>query len=114
MHIDNYKFGEIVIDGQTYSNDVILFSSKVQDNWWRKQGHSLAPEDLETVFDYQPDVLVVGRGHSSMMKVPESTKDVIKNKNIQLITEKTAKACEIFNEKISQNKNVVGAFHLTC
>jgi len=51
MHIDSYQFGKIVIDGITYQQDIIIFANRVQPDWWRAQGHSLAPQDLESVVE---------------------------------------------------------------
>lgn len=42
MHIENYNFGEIKIDGKTYTSDVIIYKDKVEDSWWRKEGHNFS------------------------------------------------------------------------
>jgi hypothetical protein len=42
--IESYRFGEIVIDGRRYSNDVIIYPDRVDGKWWREEGHSLVPE----------------------------------------------------------------------
>jgi len=114
MHIDDYCFGSIEIEGEKYSDDVIVFPDHVQKNWWRKLGHRLSREDLKDVLDYEPDVLVIGRGASGMMVVPEDVVDELRTKQIRVIAERTAKACEKFNEHIDRNEKVIGAFHLTC
>ena len=31
--IESYKFGEIVIDGTTYTSDVIIYPDNVDDKW---------------------------------------------------------------------------------
>ena len=49
--IESYRFGHIVIDGQSYTRDVILLADRVIPNWWRKEGHALYPEDLAAVAD---------------------------------------------------------------
>ncbi|MHA1839475.1 MAG: hypothetical protein ACTSYO_05915 [Candidatus Ranarchaeia archaeon] len=38
--IDKYEFGCIVIRGQEYTSDVIVFPDRVIDGWWRKERHS--------------------------------------------------------------------------
>ena len=60
MAIDDYAFGRITIDGQSYTSDVIVLADGVRDGWWRKEGHSLAIEDLDAVAAAAPAVLVVG------------------------------------------------------
>jgi hypothetical protein len=103
MKIDTYEFGSMTVDGKIYNADLIIFPDKIKSNWWRKEGHSLALEDL-----------VVGRGFSGCMKIPPDTKKVLQYRNIQIIDNDTGQAYRIFNEQISRGKKVVGAFHLTC
>lgn len=114
MHIEVYSYGKMVIDGKTYTKDLIIFPQKIKPDWWRKEGHSLAVEDLEEVIHHKPEVLVVGKGDSGFMQVPQETKSALKGKGIEVITSDTHKAVKIFNIQAAQNKNVVGAFHLTC
>jgi hypothetical protein len=111
--IDSYTFGEIVIDGQPYTNDVIIYPDHVDGSWWRKKGHNLVPDDIRDVLQYGPDTLIVGNGASGVMKVPEDTKDVIRNKGIELIVERTGRAVEEYNRRKDQQR-VVAALHLTC
>lgn len=114
MHIDSYSFGRMVIDGKEYTKDVIVFPDHVIDGWWREQGHYLKKEDLSDVFQYDPDVLVLGTGMSGILHVPEKTIDEIQHKNIKFIPGITENAVHTFNKKLSNDTNAVGAFHLTC
>lgn len=116
MHIDSYQFGQIVIDGTTYNSDVIILGDTVQSDWWRKQGHSLAAEDLETMLDAKskPSVLVVGCGASGLMDVPDQTRQVLNKHNIQIETFDSYKAVQKFNELSEAGVNVAAALHLTC
>ena len=108
--IEDYSFGRIVIDGKTYTSDVIVLGNTVL-NWWRKQGHVLNPEDLTAVIEESPEVLIVGTGAYGSMKIPEKTVQFIRDSGITLIGEKTGKAVEIFN--MTQEKKAA-ALHLTC
>jgi len=47
--IDSYRFGHLVVDGQPHTKDLIILPDKVIAGWWRKQGHTLLPDDLEEV-----------------------------------------------------------------
>jgi len=111
--IDSYSFGRISIDGKDYRNDVIIFQDHVEDEWWRKEGHRLRIEDVEHVLQERLDVLVIGTGAHGMMKVLPETKRFFESRGIEVIAEKTAVACKIYN-KISESKKVAAAFHLTC
>ncbi len=114
MKIDNYSFGSMKVDGKVYRKDLIVFPDTVKPEWWRKDGHSLATEDLKGVLDYKPEVLVVGMGAFGFMKIPESTRAALKERNIELVGKNTGEAYKIFNEQIQRGKKVVGVFHLTC
>jgi hypothetical protein len=114
MHIDSYQFGEIVIDGVSYTSDCIILGDCVQPNWWRKQGHLLSAEDLQPVIAAKPSVLVVGCGASGFMKVSEKTRQSLEQHDIQLEALDTHKAIERFNELIQAGVNVAAALHLTC
>lgn len=114
MHIDSYQFGKIVIDGTAYNSDVIILGNSVQSNWWRKQGHSLSAEDLQSIIAEAPSVLIVGCGASGLMKVPDQTRQVLQEHNIQLEALDTHKAVKRFNELSQSGENVAAALHLTC
>ena len=111
--IDAYDFGRIVIDGTVFTSDVIIFPDRIEDEWWRKDGHVLHIEDIESIVKEQPEVLVVGTGKYGVMKVPSQTREYIESKGTELIVAPTAKACEVYN-RVSKDKKAVAALHLTC
>jgi len=111
--INSYDFGRIVVDGKAYTSDVIIFPDKIKDNWWRKEGHALYIEDIESVIVEKPEVLIVGTGNYGLLKVLPETKEYIESKGIELIVEPTDKACKMYNE-ISKDKKAVATLHLTC
>ena len=114
MHIDSYQFGQIIIDGTAYSSDIIILGDSVQSDWWRRQGHSLSAEDLKTVIAAKPTVLVVGCGAPGLMKVPDETRQVLQEHDIQLEALDTHEAVQRFNELSQSGENVAAALHLTC
>lgn len=113
MMIESYSFGKIVIDGVIYNNDVIIFPDRVQDGWWRKEGHRIHQEDLKAVVEYSPNVLIIGSGAYGRVTVPDRLHRFLKENNIDLKVEKTERACETYNE-LSSEGDVVAALHLTC
>ncbi len=114
MHIDSYQFGKIVIDGTSYTSDLIILGDAVQSDWWRKQGHSLTAEDLDTILKAKPSVLVVGCGASGLMEIPDETRQALKKRNIHLEMYDSYKAVQKFNEISEAGVNVAAAIHLTC
>jgi hypothetical protein len=114
MKIDSYSFGYMSIGGKGYSTDLIILPrGEVRNNWWRKQGHRLLPDDLERIEGAEPDIIVVGTGANGMMKVPNETLKYLKNICEEYIIEDTAQAVRSFN-RLQESRRVVGLFHLTC
>lgn len=114
MKIDTYRFGKIVIDGKDFGSDLLVVSGRVDDSWWRKEGHALQVEDLNAVLAAQPKVLVVGTGYFGMMKVPVETMEVLESKGIEVVAARTSKAVEAFNRLADSGMEIAAAFHLTC
>lgn len=112
--VEDYSFGIIKVDGQKYSRDVIISKTQIKPNWWRKEGHKLHKEDLDFVFNHNPEVLVIGTGANNRMKVPEQLRAELRTKNIEVIVKNTTDAVEIYNDLVEKREGVFGAFHLTC
>ena len=112
-HIDSYRFGHIVIDGQPYDGDVIILPGGVLAGRWRREGHLLHPDDLEAVVDAHPELLVVGQGASGRMQVAPETTQALDAAGIELVALPTEQACETYN-RLRQERQVAAALHLTC
>ncbi|MDJ0766540.1 MAG: MTH938/NDUFAF3 family protein [Myxococcota bacterium] len=111
--IEAYEFGRIQINGKTYTKDLIVHQEGIIENWWRKEGHSLYPEDLVSVIDLNPDILIIGVGAMGMLKIPAKTTNWVLEKGIELIEIPTKEASEKYNE-LSKTTSVVAGLHLTC
>ena len=111
--VQEYRFGRMVVDGETHTKDLILLPDRVVGNWWRKEGHRLLPEDLKEVFEARPEVLVVGTGAYGMMKVPEETRRAVEEAGIELRVARTGEAWRLYN-RLREKRRTAGAFHLTC
>lgn len=113
MKINNYSFGRITVNDKTYTSDVIIYPDRVYASWWRKEGHYLQVADLTDVINARPDVLVIGTGYSGVMAVPKETFEFIISKGIEVRTERTGRAVELYNS-LQNDKTVIAALHLTC
>jgi len=111
--IEAYQFGSITISGRTYTHDLIICLDGIRTDWWRKQGHSLCPEDLDSVIGLDPEVLIIGCGRDGRLKVPDETRDWITRRGIELIDLPTPEACDRYNELAGASK-VIAGLHLTC
>jgi len=112
--IEAYSFGNIVIDGAKYTSDLIISGEKIRVSWRRKEGHVLHISDIEyAVEEFQPEAVVIGTGYAGMMEVPAETARYFQAKGIELLVEKTEKACMLINT-LSNSKRILAALHLTC
>ena len=109
--IEEYSFGSMKIDGQTYENDLKIFPDGIRPDWWREEGHTWQSEDIKDVLNYDPELVIIGQGHSSRMKLSKEVIRVLEDEGIEFIALNTQKAVEEFN---NASGRVVGLFHLTC
>ena len=113
MKIEHYSWGKIVIDGQIYTSDVIIYPDHVNASWWRKEGHNLHVEDLIDVIVANPESVIIGTGALGVMKVPKDTIAHLESRGIRVHVERTGKAVELFHT-LQKDKKVIAALHLTC
>jgi hypothetical protein len=111
--IDSYKFGRVMINGETHTKDVIILPDRVIGGWWRKEGHALHPEDLTTVLEAAPDVLVVGLGAYGRMQITPDAREVLETAGIELVSGSTDEACRQYNH-LREERKAAAALHLTC
>ena len=111
--IGSYDFGRIVIDGETYTADVIISPGGVKADWWRREGHSLCPEDLQGVLGPEIEVVIIGCGAYGALKVPEDTRRWLLELGKELVSLPTQDACDRYNELAGSGK-VIAGLHLTC
>jgi len=111
--IDSCDFGRVVIDGKQYTADVIVTPDGVIADWWRKDGHSLHPEDLEGVLTPEIEVVIIGCGAYGALKVPQTTRRWLKEQGKELVALPTEEACTRFSELAGSGK-VIAGLHLTC
>jgi len=113
MRIQSYRFGEIVIEGERYTDDVVVFPERVRAGWWRKEGHLLQLDDLKEALEGEVEALIVGTGAQQCMKVASEVVSQTKKAGVELLAFDTRTACQTFNQLVGKRK-VVAVLHLTC
>ena len=112
--IERYSFGNIIINGHSYTSDLIIFPHRISASWWRKDGHNCSLRDLEEAIDFKPNALIIGTGARGTMKVDfEVFRFFEHNNNMILIEQPTDEAVNIFNKFNNDSIRVVAALHLT-
>jgi hypothetical protein len=110
--LEDYSFGRIVVDGVEQTRDLIVLPGRVQTDWWRREGHSLAIEDLSEVEDELPDKLILGTGAYGRLRPPRAVVEELERRGIDVEPLKTADAVRRYGEL--DERRTAAALHLTC
>jgi hypothetical protein len=113
MHIDHYEFGRIVIDGQAFTNDVLIWPGRIKSDWWRKEAHLLQVDDVAEALAGNPQVLVVGMGEPGKMQVDPALAAFLQDRGVELRAHSTGEACRVINA-LSGSRRLAAALHITC
>ena len=81
--------------------------------WWRKEGHVLHTADIAVVLDAEPQLLVIGLGANSRMRVAPEAEQALSAAGIEWTALPTQKACQEYNLRCA-DQVVAAALHLTC
>ncbi|MFC2076186.1 Mth938-like domain-containing protein [candidate division KSB1 bacterium] len=111
--IDSYSFGEITVDGHRYLSDLIIYPDRVDDAWWRIEGHRLQVDDLRDVPGETADLIVIGTGAYGMVEVEPEVLKLLEERGVPVQIDKTEKACLTYNCSCL-GKRVIALLHLTC
>ncbi|MGO9621476.1 MAG: Mth938-like domain-containing protein [Desulfobaccales bacterium] len=113
MHIDSYEFGVVVIDGQSYRTDLLIWPGRIKHDWWRQEAHLLQLPDVAEALATAPQVLVVGIGAQSRMELAPELVSYLRERGIELVARPTGEACQRINE-LDGKGPLAAALHLTC
>jgi hypothetical protein len=110
--IDQYEFGQIVVDGRQGTRDLIILPNRMVRNWWRRDGHVLVLDDLVEVLDELPFHLVVGTGADGRMRPDPDTVQQLQERGVTVEVPPTGQAVRRFAEL--DPAGTAAALHLTC
>jgi hypothetical protein len=110
--LEDYSFGRLLVDGREERRDVIVLPDRVVREWWRRDGHSLALDDLSDVLDELPERLVVGTGAQGQLRPDPRALDALRARGIEVEVLPTAEAVRRYIEL--DPRRTAAALHLTC
>jgi hypothetical protein len=110
--ITDYSFGRIVVDGTEHDRDLILLPGRVVPDWWRRDGHSLAMEDLDDVLEDLPERLVLGCGAHGRLVPDPAVIEALERRGVAVEALPTGEAVARYREL--DPSRTAAAFHLTC
>jgi hypothetical protein len=110
--LEDYRFGRLTVDGQEHTRDLIVLPDRVVSNWWRREGHSLAMEDLDEVLDELPGRLILGMGAESRLRPDPAVIAELERRGVQVECLPTEAAVGRYVDL--DERDTAAALHLTC
>jgi hypothetical protein len=110
--LEDYSFGRLTVDGHEHTRDLIVLPHRVVPDWWRREGHSLAMEDLDEVLEELPERLVLGIGAQSQLRPDPAVLAALERRGVQVECLPTAAAVRRYGEL--DEHRTAAALHLTC
>ncbi len=110
--LERYQFGQLVVEGEEQTQDVIVLPDRVVTNWWRADGHRLVLADLDDVLEELPEHLVVGTGAYGQMRPDPETIEQLRERGVEVEALPTGEAVRRYGEL--DPRRSAAALHLTC
>jgi hypothetical protein len=110
--LEDYCFGRLTVDGREHTRDLIVLPDRIVSDWWRREGHSLAMEDLDEVLDELPERLVVGVGAHGQLHPDPAVIAQLERRGVQVECLPTDAAVRRYGEL--DERSTAAALHLTC
>lgn len=108
------SFGSIVVNGQKYTSDLIIYpGGHVTDSWIREKGHRLSRHDIGDLIESGAEIIIAGTGIYGRVKPDEDLEELLCQKGIKFIPAPNQEAVALYNE-LSLQMRVGACFHLTC
>lgn len=112
------KFGEIIINGETYKKDIVIENGKAGK---RKKGKSKEQKakyghtpltHLEKTIPWDCKTLVIGTGMYGRLPVVDEFKAEAKKRGVKLVILKTKEAVKYYLDNFGPDINAI--LHITC
>jgi hypothetical protein len=110
--LERYRFGQLIVDGEEQTSDVIVLPDRVVTNWWRADGHSLVLADLADVIEELPEHLLVGTGAYGQMRPDPGAVEQLQKRGVEVEALPTGEAVRRYGEL--DPSRTAAALHLTC
>jgi hypothetical protein len=116
--IEKAKFGSIIIDGITYTSDVIIRPDGQVKKRKKKlskaiygTSHTISLEEARHIYKEEAPLIIIGSGKFDRVRLSEEAEAYFKSKGCKVKISPTAKAVQMWNETVGP---VIGLFHITC
>ena len=98
----------ITIADNTYHSPLILSPNSIYTNWTVNAADGISEETLRPVFEFEPEVVIIGTGKVQHFLDPEIMM-LFHHEGIGIEVMSTQAACRTFNILVMEDRNVVAA-----
>jgi len=114
MIVEKISFGEIIIDGKTYTEDIIIEKGKISRRQkvvsrMSKSTYGHTPLTIHENIPWDCNTLIIGTGMNGSLPVANEVFKTAEELSIKIIRKKTKDALDHLGDK---NTNFI--LHLTC
>lgn len=110
--ITHFSFGEIVVAGKTFEDDVVIFADGSVRTLATRLNHVIQLRDIEDLISGPVKMIIVGTGTAKKCSVTDEIKQYAASRKIEVHILDTFEAVKLFNA--SDKAGLAACFHVTC
>lgn len=110
---DSFSFGCITWDGEPHNYDVVVIDSQLKERGPRPDNHLLEASELQNYLTPNTKKVIVGTGASSVLQIANDAKELLAEKDIELISGPSSEAIQLYNNEPDKS-TVTAVIHSTC
>jgi len=109
--ITAYDGDAVSINGKTFSQSLIIANTQLNKNWGIVAIERLAPDHIDQVLSFNPELIVIGTGSKLIFPAVEVYSAIIE-RGIGIDFMDTHAACRTYNILMSEGRDVVAGLIL--
>lgn len=110
-HISHYSFGKIIIDENTYSEDLVLWPNRAPQ-YWQTDLHDMMKNDFDVIVNSGIKTFIYGSGDEGAAYMSKKTEKHLTSNGIKVKVLTTHEAVKFLNE--NEKSELVAVLHLNC
>lgn len=119
VKIDSAGWGEIVINGEKFFQAMVVGGKATSRDHERLEKlfgttHVIPDWEQEKLLERDPEIIVIGDGWDSALRVSEEARARFKKAGAQIKILDTKRAVEEYNRLVEEGKRVNALIHTTC
>lgn len=107
-HIQSYAANRIVVTDRHYNTSIIVSPEQLDDSWPPRHVRELRDTHLESVLEFNPEILLLGTGNTLVFPADDVLRPWIEA-NVGFEIMDTGAACRSYNILRAEGRQVVAA-----